>query len=45
VRRPYSAATGGNAKQARVLFGFEAEDWLFLITGVLLVTAIAAFVF
>jgi hypothetical protein len=32
-------------KQTRVVFGFEAADWLFLITGVLLVAAIAAFVF
>jgi hypothetical protein len=32
-------------KRARVLSGFEAADWLFLITGVLLVAAIAAFVF
>jgi len=31
-------------EQARLLFGFEAADWLFLITGILLVTAIAAFV-
>ncbi len=32
----------GSPEQARILFGFEAADWLFLAGGVALVTVFAA---
>jgi len=32
----------GSPEQARILYGFEAADWLFLVVGVALVTAFAA---
>jgi hypothetical protein len=32
----------GYPEQVRLLFGFEAADWLFLVAGVALVTAFAA---
>jgi len=36
----------GSPRQARLLFGFDAAEWLFLVAGVALTTVVAAvFVF